>query len=410
MKVAFLVSIFPKLSETFILNQVTGLLDSGHEVTIFAQRRSDIDKQHAFVDEYDLLSRTIYTDAPENYWETLSAAAGAIRAEPSAVGQVFESVRRGKAGGERLANLQTLLNYSDFAEFDVVHGHFGTTSKAFDFLVKDELFKVGSEVPFVVSFYGYDVSEILVKNPQAYVDLFPHCDAVTALSNDMVSKLSDAGCPPKKIVKQQLAIDTEKYRFHTRERSSDEPIKLLTVARFTEKKGLKYAVDAVARLVDEYDVTYRIAGDGPRRNQIERRIERRGIGDAVELLGWIDQDTVERELSDAHVFVLPSVTASNGDQEGTPTVLLEAQATGLPIVSTYHAGIPEIVRDGESGILVPERDVDALADGLRDVFGMTDRWSQMGRAGRELVETTHSIPAMIERLERLYRDIQHSDE
>lgn len=410
MKIAFLVSTFPKLSETFILNQVTGLLRSGHEVTIIAQRSPDIDKQHAVVDEYDLLSRTIYTDAPANYWEAFSAVVGTIRAEPSAIGQVFQSVRRGKEGGERIANLRTLLNNEDFSEFDVVHSHFGTTSKAFDFLVTDDRFNVGSDVPFIVSFYGYDVSEILVKNPQAYINLFPLCDAVTALSDDMVSKLSDAGCPPEKIVKQQLAIDTEKYQFLFRKRESAEQITLLTVARFTEKKGLEYAIAAIDRLVDEYDITYRIAGDGPRREQIESCIEQHNLEDTVELLGWVEQDTVKRELSNAHVFVLPSVTAGNGDQEGTPTVLLEAQATGLPVVSTYHAGIPEIVRDGESGILVPERDVGALADGLRDILEMAGRWPEMGQIGREVVETTHSIPAMTERLEQLYRDVQRSNE
>lgn len=410
MKIAFLVSTFPKISETFILNQVTGLLDSGHDVTIFAQRKPDIDKQHAIVDKYDLLDRTSYTNSPTNYWEALSAIIGVIRAKPSAMGQVFESIRRGKKGGERLANLRTLLNEGDLSEFDVVHSHFGTTSKAFDFLVTEDRFCVGSDVPFVVSFYGYDISEVLVEDPQAYADLFPYCDAVTALSDDMVSKISNAGCPKKKISKQQLAIDTERYQFLARERRDDEPITLLTVARFTEKKGLEYAIEAVARLADDYDVTYRIAGDGPRREQLEARIEQHDLEDTIELLGWIDQDTVEQELSNAHVFVLPSVTASNGDQEGTPTVLLEAQSAGLPVVSTTHAGIPEIVRDGESGILVPEKDTGALVGGLRDVFEKAERWPEMGRVGRESVEKTHSIPVMTDRLERLYRDVQRSDE
>jgi colanic acid/amylovoran biosynthesis glycosyltransferase len=409
-KVAFLISIFPKLSETFVLNQITGLLDAGHEVTVFAQQRPDTETQHAVVSDYDLLDRTVYTGAPASYREALSTAARIVLEHPDATGHVLSSIRRGKAGGERLANLDTLLGLTDFSEYDAAHAHFGPTARSFDFLVFDERFAVGTDVPFVVSFYGYDVSKVLRRDPDAYRDLFPAADAVTALSEDMAEKLSEAGCNPEKIETQQLAIDTEQYRFRRRARDEDDPVTVLTVARFTEKKGIEYAVDAIARLEGNYDLRYRIAGDGPRRERIERRIEQRGLETTVELLGWVDQSTVQQELADADVFLLPSVTASDGDQEGTPTVLLEAQASGLPVVSTYHAGIPEIVIDGESGILVPERDVDSLVGGLETVFENADRWPEMGKRGRQIVETTHSIPAMTDRLERLYREVGPGDE
>lgn len=403
MKVAFLVSTFPKLSETFILNQVTGLLDAGHDVTVFAHRDSDSNERHEIVANYNLLDRTVYTNAPSSYGQVMSTAVKTALSHPSESDQIFECFRRGKPGGERLANLETLLDYSDFSEFDVVHAHFGTTAKAFDFLVQSDRFAVGDQVPFVVSFYGYDISQVISQNPDAYAALFSLCDAVTALSDDMVSKLVQAGCPRQKAVKQQLAIDTRKYQFHERKLAAEEPINVTTVARFTEKKGLGHAVDAIGRLSDEYDIKYRIAGDGPLRGEIEQRIERRGIKDSTELLGWVDQKTVQEVLHDSHVFLLPSRTASNGDQEGTPTVLLEAQATGLPVVSTYHAGIPEIVEDGKSGILVREADTDQLVEGLEKVFKKTEQWSMMGKEGRKLVESTHSIPVMVERLETLYR-------
>jgi colanic acid/amylovoran biosynthesis glycosyltransferase len=403
-RVAFLVSTFPKLSETFIINQVTGLIDAGHNLTIFAQRRPDTKKRHSVVDEYDLIDRTIYTNSPESYSDALSTVADLLVEYPTTAMDVFNSVRRGKSGGERLANLHTLLGYSDMSEFDVVHGHFGTTCRSFDFLLTDDRFAVGEDVPFVSSFYGYDVSEVLRSNPDAYADLFPLCDAVTALSDDMAKKLSNAGCAETRIFKQQLAINANDYQFQPRERG-DESLRLLTVARLVEKKGLSDAVAAVSRLSNEYDIKYRIAGDGPLRGRIERQIERQEVTESVEILGWVEQDVVARELSDAHLFVLPSVTAPDGDEEGTPTVLLEAQASGLPVLSTLHAGIPEIVDDGGSGLLVPEGDVDALTDGLRSLIESPEDWPTMGRRGRELVESTHTIPVMTERLEQIYREV-----
>jgi colanic acid/amylovoran biosynthesis glycosyltransferase len=321
---------------------------------------------------------------------------------PYAIGEVFASLVRGRVGGERIANLRTVLNYNEFEDIDIIHGHFGTTSKSFDFLMNNNTTAVDAVIPSVVSFYGYDISKILRGNPDAYNSLFNQCDAVTTLSDNMSEKVIKAGCPTEKVFKQQLAVDTNRFQFQHRQRPSGEQIQLLTIARFTEKKGLKYAIDAIAQVIETHNISYRIAGDGPLREDIETQIERHGIGDSVELLGWINQRQVKREMSNAHIFVLPSVTAKDGDKEGTPTVLLEAQATGMPVISTHHAGIPEIVVDDESGLLVPERDVDALVDALREVIGSPERWSDMGKQGRKLVESNHSIPVMIDRLDRVY--------
>jgi colanic acid/amylovoran biosynthesis glycosyltransferase len=106
----------------------------------------------------------------------------------------------------------------------------------------------------------------------------------------------------------------------------------------------------------------------------------------------------------AHVFVLASVTAADGDEEGTPVSLLEAQASGLPVVSTLHAGIPEIVTDGVSGRLVEERDADALAASLRELATQPQRWERMGRAGRERIEESYDAGRCVEALEAIYRE------
>jgi colanic acid/amylovoran biosynthesis glycosyltransferase len=256
--------------------------------------------------------------------------------------------------------------------------------------------------PYVVSFYGRDASELIRRNPTRYDGLFKRADAVIVLSKDMKSSMEDAGCPTSKIHIQPLCVDTTQFSFSERFREDGEPIQILSVARFVEKKGLEYALRAVAKLSKSYEVTYRIAGDGKRREYLESLINELEISDSVHILGWQSQSEIAELMRGSHIFVLPSVTAENGDKEGTPTVLLEAQSRGLPVVSTYHAGIPEIVQDDVSGILVPERSSDELYAALDKLASNPGMWGEMGCAGREKVIETHSIEVVSSQLADLY--------
>ncbi|WP_049935931.1 glycosyltransferase [Haloplanus natans] len=400
MRVAFLVNAFPKLSETFLLNQITGLVDDGHSVDIYAIQRTDEDLTHARIADYDLLDRTTYLSVEGADWLRVAppiayrALVDVVR-DPAQLGRVLSHRRDAVRLTDAFRPVASpLLDRLD--GYDAIHAHFGPIGNGFRFLAER------TDAPFIVSFYGYDVKEALGKHPRRYGPLFDAADAVTVLSEDMREKVEDAGCPPSKTTKIPLCVDTSTFTFSERMGETDDRIELVSVARLVEKKGLAYAIDAVAQLADEYDVRYRIAGDGDLRSDLEERIRARGLGEQVELLGWVEQTAVSELLAEGDVFLLPSVTARSGDEEGTPTVLLEAQARGLPIVSTYHSGIPEIVADGRSGLLAPERDVDALARKLRTLFDHPELWSEMGRNGRRYVEEVHSVDTVTERLERLY--------
>lgn len=402
MRVAFLVNAFPKLSETFLLNQITGLVDAGHDVDIYAVQRTDEDVTHERIADYDLLGRTTYLTVEGVDWLRVAPpvacrALADVRRDPSQAGRFLthrrDAVRLTDAFRPVAAPLLDRLD-----DYDAVHAHFGPIGNGFRFLADR------TDAPFVVSFYGYDVKEALGRHPRRYGPLFDAADAVTVLSEDMREKIEDAGCPPSKTTKVPLCVDTSTFAFSERTGGADDRIELVSVARLVEKKGLAYAVDAVARLADEYDVRYRIAGDGDLRSDLEERIRARGLDGQVELLGWVEQAAVSDLLAAGDVFLLPSVTARSGDEEGTPTVLLEAQARGLPVVSTYHSGIPEIVADGRSGLLAPERDADALARKLRTLFDHPELWGEMGRNGRQYVEEVHAVDTVTERLERLYAD------
>jgi len=399
MKVAFALDGFPKTTETFIQNQAIGLLSKGVDVRVFAESKSDLEVTHSAITEYQMENRVTYTADPQSYRDGFNLLCESIphllREKNVPLQVILEGIVSGTSGPRKLSNLKTVVQ-SEPA--DLYHAHFGPVGNRF-------LGITGCfDTPFVVSFYGWDASQLLRDNPHIYDKLFTRADIVTALSEDMRSTLVDHGCPPSKVHIQPLSIDTDLFPY--RERTlTDGPVQILSVARFVEKKGLVYAIEAVAALADEHDVQYTIIGDGDRRDLIETKIAEYDLEDTVELLGWQPQSVVADEMEDAHLFMLPSVTAKSGDKEGTPTVLLEAQSMGLPVVSTYHAGIPEIVEDGETGILVPERDSDALVDALEALLSEPDRWSEMGKRGRDHIEQNHSIEAVTDDLLELYRSL-----
>ena len=159
------------------------------------------------------------------------------------------------------------------------------------------------------------------------------------------------------------------------------------MGRLVEKKGHEYSIKAIAKaIINHKNIIYLIAGDGHLRNKLESLVSELGIKNHVKFLGAVEQEEALKLYQQAHIFILPSVTSSNGDQEGIPVVLMEAQSAGLPVISTYHSGIPEAVIDGKSGFLVPEKDVNALAQKMEYLIEHPEVWPEMGRCGREFVE------------------------
>jgi colanic acid/amylovoran biosynthesis glycosyltransferase len=153
------------------------------------------------------------------------------------------------------------------------------------------------------------------------------------------------------------------------------------------------------------DAEYAVVGDGPERAHLEQVIRELSLGGRVKLLGWKSRQEVAALFHNTHCMLTPSVTADNGDQEGTPAVLMEAMASAVPVVSTLHAGIPEVVEHGVSGLLVPERDPEALTGALQQLAESADLRGRMGDAGRARIAERHDIGKLNDRLYQLYRQI-----
>ena len=367
MRIAVLVHRFPGISTTFILRQLAALLDRGHEVTVYARTGGDSGLEHEEVRAYGLKERTTYiADAPP---------LDAISWDRSP--EFFE---RG--------------------QHDVLDAQMGQTAR--DFLFARE----ACRAPFVATFHGFDFSAYpRLQGTDCYQTLFGVADAITHNCEHARACLLKLGCPPQKLSKYTSSIDVDQFPFRERRLASGEQIRVLTVARLTEKKGIEVGLRAIAAARERgADLHYDVVGEGPMREQLEDLIEELSLSEVVRLHGERDGAYVLERLAEAHIFLLASVTASSGDQEGTPVSLMEAQACGLPVLSTLHSGIPEVVAEGESGLLVRESDPDALAAGLEQLLARSAEWPVMGRRGRDHIARNYDLATWTDRLLALYEE------
>lgn len=265
--------------------------------------------------------------------------------------------------------------------------------------------------PLIVNFYGSDVSQrpFLRRAARGYRDVFAQARFLIAEGPAMRQRLLALGAPGEKIREQRIAIDPAEYRFRERDWDGNRTINFLFVGRLVEKKGLEAGLRALADARVDYPWRLTVIGDGPLRVRLSGVAEHLGIGARVEFMGSRTLDETRAALDAHDVLLQPSRTAPDGDGEGgAPTIILEAQACGIPVVSTTHDDIPHVTVPGESAWLAPEGDGDALAYLLRRAGEESDRWGVMGRAGRRKVETDHDVNRVAADLENLYGEAEGS--
>lgn len=263
--------------------------------------------------------------------------------------------------------------------------------------------------PFVASFYGRDAS-LLPRSAYwrvLYRRLFPAADRILAEGPHMGTVLESIGAPAARIRVVHLGIPIERFPFAERSDPGDGPVVGLIAASFREKKGIEYALEALARVAGRHPrARLRIIGDGPLRPMIEERATARDLRGRIDLLGYQPYPVYLEEMRRAHFLLAPSVTATDGDTEGgAPVCILEAQASGLPVVGTTHCDIPNVTRPGRSALLAPERDAEGLAARLDELLSHPERWAAMGRSGRELIESEFDIVKQVDAMNEVYREL-----
>ncbi|TAJ15256.1 glycosyltransferase [Marinilabiliaceae bacterium JC017] len=289
----------------------------------------------------------------------------------------------------------------------VIHAHFGHVGYKAIGLSQQH------KIPLITSFYGYDATKLAKKEKykKRYKILFQKGHRFLVEGNNMKKVLMQLGCPENKVTVFHLGVNVEDYPFRIRTVSPDKPIKFLFAATFTEKKGAQYVIKAFAKVREKHpNAVLKLIGDGPEKELLTDLISSMGIGNAVEREGYVPYETLVDRIYEADVFIQPSVTASDGNTEGgAPVALIDAQATGIPILATFHADIPEVVVHEKTGLLAPERDVDALAENMLKLIETPGLCETLGQNGRKHIEENYNIIKQGKVLGRIYDNTTFSN-
>jgi colanic acid/amylovoran biosynthesis glycosyltransferase len=406
MRIAVFVDHFPSLSETFILNQIAGLIERGHQVDIFANRRGDTERIHPVVEKYNLLQHTFCPELPANKFQRVLGVFSILFANPQIRLTQWLSCLNVFAYGSRALNLRLFYDVARFLDkqpYDIIHcqlesiGLQGMLFRSMGFL-KGRL---------VTSWRGHDFPTYTHKFASCtYSNLYDQGDAFLPVSESLKKELIENGCSEGKITVLRSGIDLEEFPFATRVPRQNGEIRILSIGRLVENKGIEYGIRAVAKLIEKNPrIRYRAIGDGPLKSQLRGLVEQLKLQNYVTLLGWKLKEEVVQELQEAVILATPSFTAADNSKEGIPNVLKEAMAMGVPVIGTEHSGIPELITEGDTGFLVPERDADALASKIDYLLSHPEIWEPLGRAARAHIESFYDIEKLNDELVEIYESL-----
>jgi colanic acid/amylovoran biosynthesis glycosyltransferase len=292
----------------------------------------------------------------------------------------------------------------------ILHSHFGNVGWGDIGAAKH------ANLKHIVTFYGFDLNYLVRSDPLwcgRYQDLFKYVDRILCEGLHMARCIEALGCSKEKIQVHHLGIGLDQIVFKPRVWNHDEPLRILIASSFQEKKGIPYALEALGRIQHDFRLEITIIGDSKNelrslieKNKVLDMIGRFNLQEKVRMLGYQPFAVLFEEAYKHHIFLSPSITAVDGDTEGgVPVSIIEMVATGMPVVSTLHCDIPEVIHHGVTGLLVQERDVEGLVASLRWLIEHEDQWCAMSERGRKHVEAEYNGKIQGERLANIYKEL-----
>lgn len=400
MRILTITSSYPKYrgdtTAPFIASITKALAGRGHELTVVLPARSDLD-----LEPVDGVRFCPFRYAPTEGLSVFGYAE-ALRADVALKRQTYLAAPLALFAGAR-----RLLAESGRDRYDVLHAHWVVPNGAMAWPASR-----ARGVPLVVSLHGSDVFLSEKKGPfrSAAKLAFQHASAATACSDDLATRALALGARAKPVV-IPYGVDADAFRaepstgqaLRRKHGIRGDAVVVFAVGRLVRKKGFEILLDALARL-DPY-VSLVIAGKGDLASELEARAAALGIRERVELVGNVERGELPGYFAMADIVAVPSVRDAAGNVDGLPNVLLEAMASGSAIVASNVAGIPQAIRDGRDGVLVPEKDPEALAHAIEALVQSGSKRDELGASARARAIESFSWNLVGERFESVLRSV-----
>lgn len=391
--ILFIVNEFPAVSETFIENLINQAKEEGHKVSVLCK-----EKKSDFAD----IPIYTYTSPPISRITKVRDALSLLTRDPRRIFSFYSSIFRW-GGIKSFTNFYSILNYANPAlrEFDLYHVQFGLNGVPLATAKKANL--ITGKI--VTTFHGYDAfptSGMPFISRQYYKTLFETGDLFTVNTPYLGNRLIELGCPPNKIVKLPMTIETSKEI--TPKSLNREEVRLISVGRLVPFKGHEYGLKTTTLLKEKgVRVKYTIIGDGPERSKLEHLIHEYGLQEEVSLTGALSNKEVLHHLHISDIFLMTSITDSDGRCETQGVVTIEAQSVGLPAFGFDSGGVKYTIDDHHSGRVIREKDYATMATAIWDLISDKERYSQMSANAIRFVEKNFSNKYQLEILKNIYQ-------
>lgn len=395
MNILYYLHQFPKLSESFILNEIYELEKKGHAVAVCALTQADAEIAHQ---EYNELDIPIYYIDSISYRDFLDLISP-ITLSP----RVLKNTLYRDSPKQHVLRLIQAKRCAEFVEqldweIDHVHAHFADSRR---YGARHLASHLG--IPLTVTTHAYDLYEEPISNCTA--PLLSGADRIITISeyNKRYIRNNFTSSTPIDVVR--AGIRPEKFS-PTKDRNEN---RILTVSRFVEKKGLPYAMEAVASVADTHpQIEYHLIGSGPLKEQLQQQAANLEIEEQVRFLGNVTDERLLAEIDEASYFLLPSIIADSGDRDGIPVSLMEAMAMRTVPISTAVSGIPELIEDQHNGLLVEPEQPEAIRDALLEVLDDAHDFEAYAANARMQVVDNFNIVNEVEKLEKVFQQADSS--
>ena len=396
MKIAIITGLFPKTSETFILNQIIGLIDLGHTVDVYAFRNTYNEIIHPEIKKYKITDKVTYFNIPENRIKRLLKCLTIILKYSLMHYQKIIKCLNFKEHGGKYHAINNLFILSKFInkQYDVIHCHFGPIANKTIFL-KD----IFSNTKFITTFHGYDIRLGLEKGGNIYKDLFRKADFIIAICRKMQEILTTKlGCAQNKVIYHPIGINIKKFINNTSAKKNNL-LTITTVGRLVKEKNISIALKSIHSLRQSTEIKfqYNVIGDGYLKEKITQTITKLKLNDIVIMHGALSQDKIIEKLKETDIFLLTSMA------EMLPNALLEAQAMRIPVVATDVGGVSEGMQENVSGYLISDfTDTNEIKNKLLELIGNKSLISTMGSQGRKFIDENYNLDKQNRYLVELY--------